>query len=390
MKRYQCIYIIIILLTGLMTFFSGNGLFLGLLVLEIVFPIVLNVLLHREAKNIFVEWKITNSCVEGENLEALILAQIKKPLVAGSLTISIEAKNHLFHEINQQILQIPIIYGQKNYRVEIPADKCGKISFCCKQVVLWDFFKLLKISLPSLLNTFSIVYPQKINCSLLQKEISYIKPMEGQSVPYQKGNDRTEIYELREYKPGDDIRSIHWKLSSKIGNKIVRESGSFTQSERLILLDVSLAKKTKGYEIDLIRACIATATGFSQKLMKENISHCMKFPFKDRIYSVEITDQATFLQMLDMVMGTSLSENYNRESLLASLQDEKTMFTKLYYITTYEKVSISDFRRFDGVEVTLIQIAQNYEKIRYVKQNGVDVIIVPVDSVFHDELKIHV
>ena len=39
------------------------------------------------------------------------------------------------------------------------------------------------------------------------------------------GNDPTEIFAIREYAPGDKIRNIHWKISAKMGQTMVKDYG---------------------------------------------------------------------------------------------------------------------------------------------------------------------
>lgn len=39
------------------------------------------------------------------------------------------------------------------------------------------------------------------------------------------GDDPSETFALREYVPGDRVRSIHWKLTEKTGEVIVRQLG---------------------------------------------------------------------------------------------------------------------------------------------------------------------
>ncbi|MCQ2538114.1 MAG: DUF58 domain-containing protein [Lachnospiraceae bacterium] len=59
-------------------------------------------------------------------------------------------------------------------------------------------------------------------------------------------NDPSEAYGIREYVPGDSIKSIHWKLSEKTGKTMVREYGMpVPQPEvRLIAQTKKEAKKT--------------------------------------------------------------------------------------------------------------------------------------------------
>ena len=41
--------------------------------------------------------------------------------------------------------------------------------------------------------------------------------------PDRTGYDLAEVYALREYAPGDSLRQMHWKLSSKLDKLVVRE-----------------------------------------------------------------------------------------------------------------------------------------------------------------------
>ena len=54
-----------------------------------------------------------------------------------------------------------------------------------------------------------------------------------------KGNDITEILDLRDYQKGDSIKTIHWKLSKKMGHKIVRELDTPANQETIVLFALS-------------------------------------------------------------------------------------------------------------------------------------------------------
>ena len=53
---------------------------------------------------------------------------------------------------------------------------------------------------------------------------------------FRPGNDSSEIFDVREFRDGDKIQSIHWKLSAKMQELVVREDSqplsSFTAAAR--------------------------------------------------------------------------------------------------------------------------------------------------------------
>ena len=60
---------------------------------------------------------------------------------------------------------------------------------------------------------------------------------EGQQTLSKKGYDATEVFELREYQPGDSIRTIHWKLSEKFDTVLVREPSDTSSYDILVMFD---------------------------------------------------------------------------------------------------------------------------------------------------------
>ena len=93
-----------------------------------------------------------------------------------------------------------------------------------------------------------MVYPGKVNIELLYNELS--KPYENGVLQYQykKGTDMSEIYDLKTYYPGDDIRHVHWKLSAKTGEVLLKEGSHNSSFETVLLVDIGLKDQTS--EID--------------------------------------------------------------------------------------------------------------------------------------------
>lgn len=64
-------------------------------------------------------------------------------------------------------------------------------------------------------------------------------PDSDTSSPDRRGSDLTEPFRLREYAPGDSLRQIHWKLSSKLDRLVIREPGMPAARTLLVFWDRS-------------------------------------------------------------------------------------------------------------------------------------------------------
>ncbi len=65
----------------------------------------------------------------------------------------------------------------------------------------------------------------------------------------QKGEDRSQVFEVREYRDGDDIRNVHWRLSSKLDLLMVKEFSRPIEESCTVLLESSLAAGVSPEEI---------------------------------------------------------------------------------------------------------------------------------------------
>lgn len=76
----------------------------------------------------------------------------------------------------------------------------------------------------------------------------------------------SEIHEMREYRPGDSMRDIHWKLSAKTDTPIVREPQEAIRPQVLLTLRLF----GPGYQAD---SCLDQLYFLSGWLLDQNIPH---------------------------------------------------------------------------------------------------------------------
>ena len=72
------------------------------------------------------------------------------------------------------------------------------------------------------------------------------------------GDDPTELFALREYREGDRLSRIHWKLSQKMGKPLVKELGLPIADHLFFLLDLN----GTGVEADTLLDAFATLSHF--------------------------------------------------------------------------------------------------------------------------------
>lgn len=121
-------------------------------------------------------------------------------------------------------------------KISFRAHTCGTMRFRVEKMVIYDPLRLFHATWKKPLEDSVCVLPRPIQPPT--EEWQNIPPGDTNPVEYAKdkpGDDPSEIFDLHTYHEGDSVSRIHWKLSSKLDELLVKEY-SFPLSDNLVLL----------------------------------------------------------------------------------------------------------------------------------------------------------
>lgn len=132
-------------------------------------------------------------------------------------------------------LSLPILPRRTN-TIRIPVDTayCGMLSLEAQALYVSDYLHFLTKEIP---------LEQKVQVPVLPATCSVQIPstapvtdgMEEFTESDHKGNLSSDIKEIREYRPGDRLQRIHWKLSAKLDDLLVKEMAHTTILSLVVL-----------------------------------------------------------------------------------------------------------------------------------------------------------
>lgn len=151
----------------------------------------------------------------------------------GRLSLLLQVTNIYTGECIEQRFHWDNLSGGTIY-IPLPSAECGRLKCEISGVRCCDVLRLISIRRPAPAQVSCIVMPPVIAPDDL-RDIS--AELESRTVLKPKpGGGYSEEHELREYRPGDMVNSIHWKLSSKTDKTIVREPLVSTDSKIYVVI----------------------------------------------------------------------------------------------------------------------------------------------------------
>jgi len=160
-------------------------------------------------------------------------------------------------------------------------------------------FKLKRISTVSLLGLFSFPIKTERSGSVLilpasVKPVNTIALQHGTQLRPKPGGGFSEEHDMREYRQGDPVRSIHWKASAKFDSLIIREPLVPPPHSRL----VHIMKWNGDAERDLI---LGRLRWVSEYLLKWQMPFYARYG--DDTTIAEIAHETDFINYLCYVLG---------------------------------------------------------------------------------------
>ena len=225
------------------------------------------------------------------------------------LTDSARTENHSFS-----------LFGKKSrdINVAIRSDYCGCIELDASKVSISDPLRLfsrkpgeLRFEMGRTGHTY--IMPSGTEVYVSPEDINAYNMESYKYSANSKGNDPADTFDIKDYEQGDSYKAIHWKLSSKTGNLMVREFGLPIENNLLLLVDKNIenmspeaADRLAEYVTSLSSSLLAkevnhtigwynvtdndfeTAAVFSTQSMWDAIRQFISSPFrKDRMSSID-------------------------------------------------------------------------------------------------------
>ncbi len=142
-----------------------------------------------------------------------------------------------FYKPNQTThkLSLPILPKRTNtIRIPVETAYCGMLSLSAEALYVSDYLHFFTKTIPLAQKVQVPVLPA--TCPVhLPSTAPVTDGMEEFTESDYKGNLSSDIKEIREYRPGDRLQRIHWKLSAKLDDLLVKEMAHTTILSLVVL-----------------------------------------------------------------------------------------------------------------------------------------------------------
>lgn len=239
------------------------------------------------------------SVSRGEEGQWTLSVEHRMGLPIPRLLLRLESRNLFTGQREKRRLVLSGLVRRKPMARPADTGHCGLLEFKVTKVRVYDYLGLFSIRRP-------LPEPARSLCQPLPIDPGPLNIPEGQGVRLSPTGTAKrglgEDYDLREYRPGDPMRSVHWKLSSKWDQLIVREPADTPVPLPLLTFD-------RFGSHDLLDATLDRLLGYCQALLAVQRPHAVLWLEGETPVLYTISDTKDLRDCLVAILSTPAPEN---------------------------------------------------------------------------------
>ena len=189
--------------------------------------------------------------------------------------------------------------GEVQLEAYLKTSNCGIVNLFLEAVCTSDYFG---------------VFTGKCAADSAKKEI-YILPWtnvpmaetlaEAGDFAGKYGEDVYETYDVREFRDGDDIRQIHWKLTAKMDILLLREYLKTSESGVMIRLDME-EEKEKVLSRQELDEFLDKASSLSWEILRWGVSHLVVWNRGEEEITIFVAQEEHFIEYQMILVSTTV------------------------------------------------------------------------------------
>lgn len=266
--------LIALLISSLILYISIDALYATILLLILLLVLILGKIVSLKAgQNLSLSVEGRRDFEKNDLIEVNIVIKNSKFFPVFRAEISLLAENVLTDEKYIQNKTFSIGMNKEySFPFTIKENFCGCINFQLENFYLADPFLLFKRPLDADISKEIYVLPGFKEVDISSEHIDSYDMESYKYSATRKGDDSSETFGIAEYVQGDSMKAIHWKLSSKLDELMVREHSHPIDNRLMIILDKNIPDS-----LDITPSERDSATelflSISDKVLKQGIDH---------------------------------------------------------------------------------------------------------------------
>lgn len=300
MWKNRLLYGVWLFAAALLYFFENNTGTRAILAISLLLPAVSVCCAVVSARRLSLALNAPEQCAAGGSIPVRL--NIGRLLPLAVLCGELCANNRLTGERLQSTISLsaPVAF-------ELPAAHCGMMEWTLCDASAQDLFGLCRFSASLCRAAHTLVFPQLFPMRVSFADGEAVSAQGEQWSSTRPGFDPSETFAIREYTPGDPIRQIHWKLSSKTDTLMLRELGLPVVEETLLLLDGATANgQTDAAAMD---AAVTALLSLSHALAAQGTVHsvCWQAAPSGMLQFCDVPGEAGFAAMRKQLLATAFA-----------------------------------------------------------------------------------
>lgn len=289
-----------------------------------------------------------------KNSEIPVLIQVKNKSKWLNVRCGFKIKvvNNFTGEVKKEIINHTVTRGVKEtFSESFLSSDCGEISVYLVEYYVYDWIGCLYLKKKTNDVKKIEILPET---HLLMTEIQrttreFIADSEVYS-DSEKGDDLSEIYQVREYVEGDPIHDIHWKLSAKTDNLLIKEHGKPLGCVVLIWIDLfrnNTVKPLRGRKHsrkNLPVNAIEMAASVSLSLIEQKCVHMVAWyeEKNDRIIRKRVENEENIYELLNRLLYLESYHDRKRADMQFDECFDRNDFSSVVEIKSDGRLIVND------------------------------------------------
>lgn len=220
-----------------------------------------------------------------ENDDLILNFDLTGTGLIGRIDLLIERKVLQKNDIKKELIKD--ISGTENKTIKIKNLEAGIYQIKIDKIIVLGFFKIFRYFRKTDQVFEFVVYPKPVEED--HSKLRSIVLGEDGELTNQKGNDYSEIFEIREFEDGDNLKHIHRPLTAKFDRYMIKVG---TKSERKMM--VYQMEKKEDF-VDVVKNLGKAVYFYNEFVVKENAFFCINYD-QDWILIIEESDLESFIR----------------------------------------------------------------------------------------------